>query len=65
MWMPSVVGAGIGVGFTILNRFGMRRYWREPQDPLNVVITGSTRGIGKAMARELLKCALCHYSTDS
>lgn len=55
LWLPTVIGGVIGVGFSVLNRYGLRRYWREPSDSLNVVITGSTRGIGKAIARELLR----------
>lgn len=57
LWLPTAFGAGIGIAFTVLNRFGRRRFWREPQGPLRVVITGSTRGIGKALARALLKYA--------
>ena len=55
LWLPTGLGAGLGVFFAALNRFGLRRFWRESSTPLNVVITGSTRGIGKALARELLK----------
>ena len=62
LWMPTVLGAGLGVFYAALNRFGLRRYWRESRTPLNVVITGSTRGIGKALARELLKCGFLQSS---
>lgn len=55
MWLPAAIGAFIGLGFTGLNAVGARCYWRGPSRPLNVVVTGSTRGIGKAVARELLK----------
>lgn len=30
------------------------RVWVEPKAPLNVVITGGTRGIGRALVREFL-----------
>lgn len=45
----------MGGMFALLNRFGMRRFWRAPTGPLNVVITGATRGLGKALAREFLR----------
>ena len=54
-WGPAVVGAVIGAAYAALNRFGMRRIWRAPHAPLNVVVTGGTRGLGKAMAREFLR----------
>lgn len=34
----------------------MVRWWRAPSAPLRVVITGSSKGIGKALAREFLRC---------
>ena len=57
-WGPAVVGAVIGAAYAALNRFGMRRIWRAPHAPLNVVVTGGTRGLGKAMAREFLRSEL-------
>ena len=54
-WGPAAVGAVIGAAYAALNRFGMRRIWRAPHAPLNVVVTGGTRGLGKAMAREFLR----------
>lgn len=36
----------------------MVRWWRAPTAPLRVVITGSSKGIGKALAREFLRCSL-------
>ena len=54
-WMPAALGVTLGTLFTALNRFAMKRFWRAPRAPLNIVITGSTRGIGKAMARDFLK----------
>ena len=55
-WGPAAVGAILGVAFASLNRLGMKRIWRAPHKPLNVVVTGGTRGLGKAMAREFLRC---------
>ena len=58
VWGPAAVGAIVGVAYAALNRLGMKRIWRAPYSPLNVVVTGGTRGLGKAMAREFLKCVL-------
>lgn len=55
VWGPAAVGAIVGAAFAALNRMGMKRIWRAPYSPLNVVVTGGTRGLGKAMAREFLK----------
>ena len=55
MWLPAVTGGAIGLLFAALNRAGLRRFWRAPAAPLNVVVTGSSRGIGKAIAREFLR----------
>ena len=63
VWGPAAVGAMVGAAFAALNRFGMKRIWRAPYGPLNVVVTGGTRGLGKAMAREFLKCGLAHHLT--
>jgi hypothetical protein len=57
-WGPAAVGAILGVAFASLNRLGMKCIWRAPRKPLNVVLTGGTRGLGKAMAREFLRCKL-------
>ncbi|CAL5223855.1 g6440 [Coccomyxa viridis] len=56
VWGPAAVGAVVGAAYAALNRLGMKRIWRAPYSPLNVVVTGGTRGLGKAMAREFLKC---------
>lgn len=53
-WLPTVTGAVVGGVFATLNRYCSARLWRPPASPLNVVVTGSTRGLGKALARELL-----------
>lgn len=57
VWAPAAVGAAVGAGYAALNRAGMKRFWRAPHSPLNVVVTGGSRGLGKAMAREFLRCA--------
>jgi chlorophyll(ide) b reductase len=54
-YMPGVLGAAVGGLHAALNRAGMRRFWRAPDTHLNVVITGSAKGIGKALAREFLR----------
>jgi len=56
VWLPAVAGAALGALYAGLNRAGMRRFWRAPREPLCVVITGGTKGIGKALAREFLQC---------
>ncbi|KAK9829190.1 hypothetical protein WJX72_004398 [[Myrmecia] bisecta] len=53
-WLPILTGGSLGALYAALNRAGMRRFWRAPSAGLNVVITGSGRGIGKALAREFL-----------
>lgn len=54
-FLPATVGALIGVHFAILTRFGRANLWRVPRKPLHVVITGGTRGLGKALAREFVQ----------
>ena len=54
-WEAAWVGLAVGILYACLNRWGMRRTWRAPTDRLNVVITGASKGLGKAMAREFLR----------
>ena len=58
MWLPTVAGGMLGALYAGLNRAGMRRFWRAPHTPLCVVVTGGTKGIGKALAREFLQCVI-------
>jgi hypothetical protein len=53
-WLPALTGAAIGGVFATVNRYCSARLWRPPASPLNIVVTGSTRGLGKALAREFL-----------
>jgi len=47
-------GFGIGALYATLLRYANVRIWAAPKKQKTVVITGSARGIGKAMAREFL-----------
>jgi chlorophyll(ide) b reductase len=51
---PASIGAALGGTFTLLNLYSLFFLWRTPPRPLNVVITGGSRGVGKALAREHL-----------
>ncbi|EFJ51061.1 hypothetical protein VOLCADRAFT_103703 [Volvox carteri f. nagariensis] len=52
--LPAVSGAAVGGLFAAVNRFCNRRVWPSPRQPITVVITGGSRGLGKALAREFL-----------
>lgn len=65
VWLPAVAGGLLGGLYAGLNRAGMRRFWRAPQDPLCVVVTGGTKGIGKALAREFLQCDPCRDAANA
>lgn len=54
MWLPIATGAGIGAVFALLNRYCNVRVHIAPAQPLCVVLTGGSKGLGKALARELL-----------
>eukprot|EP00879_Flechtneria_rotunda_P023741 GHRR01025133.1.p1 GENE.GHRR01025133.1~~GHRR01025133.1.p1 ORF type:complete len:379 (+),score=121.97 GHRR01025133.1:907-2043(+) len=53
-WLPAATGAAIGGIFAAVNRYCSARLWRPPATPLNIVVTGGTKGLGKALAREFL-----------
>lgn len=53
-WFPITAGSALGLIYVVLNRAGIRYAWKSPDKPLNVVVTGGTKGIGKALAREFL-----------
>lgn len=55
LWLPVTLGGSLGALFTCLNRVALRHHWRAPNHPLHVVITGGSRGLGKALAREHLR----------
>jgi len=48
------VGALLGGAYAALGRHARQSLWRLPARPLRVVISGGTRGLGKALAREML-----------
>ncbi|KXZ52908.1 hypothetical protein GPECTOR_8g287 [Gonium pectorale] len=52
--VPVISGAAVGGLFACLHRFCSHRVWRAPAQPLSIVLTGGSRGLGKALARELL-----------
>lgn len=58
MWASVMAGAALGsLAFSARVHIGERRLWRAPEAPLRVVIVGGSCGIGKALAREFLRCA--------
>ncbi|GBF94242.1 chlorophyll(ide) b reductase chloroplastic-like [Raphidocelis subcapitata] len=54
LWAPALAGACLGGAFAALHRHASVRLWRPPSAPLRLVVTGGTRGLGKALAREAL-----------
>ncbi|KAG7668053.1 hypothetical protein Ndes2526B_g03335 [Nannochloris sp. 'desiccata'] len=54
-WLPIVLGGTLGAGYVVLNKAGLQYTWRQPEKSLSIVITGGTKGIGKALAREFLR----------
>eukprot|EP00877_Chromochloris_zofingiensis_P003905 jgi/Chrzof1/13515/Cz08g00200.t1_NYC1[v5.2] len=52
---PALTGAALGGMFAMLDRYCKARLWRPPSSPLNIVITGGTKGLGKALTREFLQ----------
>lgn len=53
-WVCGTVGFFIGAVFSLAHRAATKRVWKLPDAPLNVVITGGTRGLGRALVREFL-----------
>lgn len=53
-WIAPTIGAVLGGVFAAAHRAATIRIWKAPTAPLNVVITGGSRGIGRALAREFL-----------
>jgi chlorophyll(ide) b reductase len=54
VWVPALTGASLGLLYSALHRFCHVRVWAPPRAPLRVVITGGSKGLGKALAREFL-----------
>jgi len=54
LYAPALLGACLGGLFAALHRHASVRLWRPPAAPLRLVITGGTRGLGKALARQAL-----------
>jgi chlorophyll(ide) b reductase len=50
----ALLGASLGAAFAAAGSYARRSLWRAPARRLRVVVTGGTRGLGKALARELL-----------
>lgn len=57
-WLPVLAGGALGGLAAAAHHAAVRHVWRLPARPLRVVITGGSCGIGKALAREFLKCAV-------
>ncbi|KAI3437866.1 hypothetical protein D9Q98_000312 [Chlorella vulgaris] len=56
LWLPVLAGGVLGAMSLAAHEHGVRRLWRSPDTPLRVLITGGSSGVGKALAREFLKC---------
>jgi hypothetical protein len=54
-WLCGAVGFFLGGTYALAYRAATVRIWVSPKVPLNVVITGGTRGIGRALVREFLQ----------
>ena len=51
----ALTGAALGLLYAcVLLPLASRTAWASPEEPLSVVVTGGSRGLGKAMAREHL-----------
>ena len=57
-WFPFFASVGLSLPFLLLVQYELDRFQTVQQTSktqLNVVVTGATKGIGKALAREFLK----------
>lgn len=64
IWTSAVVGGLLACHFAAVNAWGWKHLWASPRKPVNVVVTGSTRGIGKAIAREFLRAGDAVFITS-
>ncbi|PSC70796.1 chlorophyll b reductase [Micractinium conductrix] len=56
LWAPALAGAALGGVYSAMFSQLARSCWCAPPAPLRVLVTGGSQGIGKALAREFLRC---------
>ncbi|MEW5299547.1 MAG: hypothetical protein WDW36_002552 [Sanguina aurantia] len=54
IWAPTLAGAALGGLFACVSRHLAVRVWLSPDRPLSVIVTGGSKGLGKALARDFL-----------